>query len=102
MMGAAPSTMKKLRGNILAAVASPGSQACSCTTIRWRLGSCHWDPYIRYTMDQVAMWMDLWKDRKITGLDIDLDKSWHHAVVNLYAKQSEKAKQTKQYEIDWL
>ena len=68
----------------MAALATPGSQACTATTIRWRLGSGWWDPFVKYTVDQVATWIDLWNDREVPGIRLELRRSWHQALSEIY------------------
>ena len=91
----------------MAAIVPPGSQSCTVSTIRWRLGSGLWDPFVRQTSDQVAMWLSLWRGRHIEGIEMDLRRSWRHAMAELFftkkaeATKDEEHKEKKFHEPDW-
>ena len=70
------------------------------------MGSGLWDPYVRQTSDQVAVWLQLWQHRHIEGIELDLRRSWRHALSELFftkkaeANDDEKNKE-KSYKPDW-
>ena len=44
VLGAGPQQLKRLTANCMLSIAPPGTQACSTTTMRWRLGRPHLRP----------------------------------------------------------
>ena len=66
------------------AIAPPGRQACTTTTIRWKL-TPDADPFVRETVQQVALWIDMWPAlKKGSNMSINLKTSWNHALSRVY------------------
>ena len=66
------------------AVAAPGKQACTVTTIRWKL-SADVDPFVKETVDQVCAWIDMWPELKVMkNMAVNMKESWNKALSAMY------------------